>query len=69
MRNGCFTDTLTSVDNQKTVEVGGKVLEIYKGVNYRENFKIPPLGKFIEKIFASKKENIKMKRMIYCKVW
>ena len=68
MRNGCFTDTLTGVDNQKTVEVGGKVLEIYKGVIYRENFKIPPFGKVIGKYFASKKY-VKMKRMIYCNFW
>ena len=31
-RNGYIVDTLTSVDIQKIVKIGGKVLEIYEGV-------------------------------------
>ena len=42
MRNGYIVDTLTSVDNQEIVKSGGKVIEIYEGIIYRENFKISP---------------------------
>ena len=38
MRKGYFIDTLTSVDIQEIVELGGKVIAIYEGVIYRENF-------------------------------
>ena len=52
MRNGYINGTLTSVDIQEIVKHGGKVVEIYEGVIYRENFKISPFKKVIEKIFA-----------------
>ena len=39
MRIGYFIDTSTSVDIQEIVKIGGKVIEIYEGVIYRENFK------------------------------
>ena len=52
MRNGYFIDTLTSVDIQEIVKIGGKVMEIYEGVIYGENFKISPFRKFLEKFFA-----------------
>ena len=52
MRNGYIVDTLTSVDIQKTVKIGGKVVEIYEGVIYRENFKVSPFRKGIEELFA-----------------
>ena len=52
MRNGYIIDTLTSVDIQKIVKIGGKVIEIYEGVYYRENFEISPFRKGIEKLFA-----------------
>ena len=55
MRNGYIIDTLTSVDNQETVEIGGKVIEIYEGVIYRENFKVNPFRKVIENLFALRK--------------
>ena len=51
MRNGYIIDTLTSVDNQEIVKIGGEVVEIYEGVIYRENFKISPFRKVIEKLF------------------
>ena len=38
MRNGYIIDTLTSVDIQEIIKIGGKVIEIYEGVIYRENF-------------------------------
>ena len=34
MRDGLIIDTLTSVDIQETVKIGGKVIEIYEGVFY-----------------------------------
>ena len=52
MRNGYIFDTLTSLDIQEMVEIGGKVIEIDEGVIYRENFKISPFRKVIEKFFA-----------------
>ena len=39
MRNGYIVDTLTSVDIQEIVKIGGKVIENYGGVIYRENLK------------------------------
>ena len=50
MRNGYIIDTLTSVDIQEIVKIGGKVIEIYEGVIYRENFKISPFRKVIEQL-------------------
>ena len=38
MRNGYLIDHLTSVDFRGIVKIGGKVLEIYEGSLYRENF-------------------------------
>ena len=52
MRNGYIIDILSSVDIQEIVKIGGKVIEIYEGVIYRENFKISPFIKVIEKLFA-----------------
>ena len=39
MRNGYNMDTLTSVDIQEITEIGGKVIQSYEGVIYRENLK------------------------------
>ena len=52
MRNGYIIDTLTSVDIQEIVKIGGKVIEIYEGVIYREIFKISPFRKVIDILFA-----------------
>ena len=52
MRNGYIIDTLTSVDIQEIVKLGGKVIEIYEGVIYRENFKVSPFRKVIGYLFA-----------------
>ena len=56
MRNGYIIDTLRSIDSQEIVKIGGKVIQIYEGVIYRENFKISPFRKVIEKMFASRKK-------------
>ena len=50
-RNGYIIDTLTSVDICEIVKIGRKVIEIYQGVIYRENFKISPFRKVIEQLF------------------
>ena len=52
MRNGYIIDTLTSVDIQEIVKISEKVIEIYEGVIYRENIKISPFRRVIEKLFA-----------------
>ena len=52
MRNGYIIDTLISVDICEIIKTGGRVIEIYEGVIYRENFKISPFRKVIEKLFA-----------------
>ena len=52
MRNGYIIDYLTSVDIQEIVKIGGKVIEIYEGVIYRENFKISRFRSVIDKLFA-----------------
>ena len=57
LRNGYIIDTLTSVDICEPVTTGGTVIEIYESVIYRENFKIPPFRKIIEKLFALRKKN------------
>ena len=52
MRNGYIIDTLTSVDIQEIVKIGGKVIKTYECVIYRENFKISPFRKVIEQLFS-----------------
>ena len=32
MRNGYVIDTLTSVDIQEIVKIGGKIIQVYEGV-------------------------------------
>ena len=51
MCNGCIVETLTSVDVQGIVMIGGKLKEIYQGVIYREKFKVSPFKKAIDKLF------------------
>ena len=51
MQNGYVIDTLTSVDIQESVKIGGKVIDIY-----RENFKVCPFRKVIDKLFASRQK-------------
>ena len=58
MRNGYIIDTLTSVDICEIVKIGGKVIEIYEGVIYRENVKISPFRKDLEKLFALRQKYI-----------
>ena len=52
MRNGYIVYTLTSVDIQEIVKIGSKVIEIYEGVIYPENFKLSHFRKVIDKLFA-----------------
>ena len=55
MRIGYNSDNLTSADIQKIVETGEKVNEFYKADIYRENFKLSPFRKVIEKFYAKRK--------------
>ena len=66
MRNGYKIDTLTTVDTQGIVKIGGKVTDIYEGAIYRENFELSPFKKVIDKLFAIDK-NVKVKIMKICK--
>ena len=56
MRIRYIIDTLTSVDIQELAKIGGKVIEIYDGVIYRENFKMSPFKKVIAKSVALKQK-------------
>ena len=56
MPNGYIIDTLTSVDICEIVKIGGKVIEIYEGVIYRENFKVSPFRRVMENLFALRKK-------------
>ena len=47
LRNGYIVDVLTSVDTQENVRIGGKVIEVYEGVIYRENYKVSTFRDFI----------------------
>ena len=42
LRNGYIIDTLTLVDICEILKMAGKVIEIYQGVIFRENFKLSP---------------------------
>ena len=55
MRSGYIRDTLTSMDIQEIVRIRGKLIQIY-GFIYRENLKMSPFIKFIEKLFASREK-------------
>ena len=57
MRNGFIIDKLTSVDIQDFVKIGCKVVEIYEGVFYRQNFIISPFRDVIDKLFALRQKN------------
>ena len=49
MRSGYIIDTLALVDICENFKIGGKVFEFYEGVSYRENFKLSPFRKNIDK--------------------
>ena len=54
MQIGYFINTLTSVGIHEVVKIGGKIIEIYEDVIYRENFKVSPFREVIDKFFASR---------------
>ena len=45
-----------SFDICEVVKIGGRVIKIYEGVIYRENFKMSPLRKVLEKLLASRQK-------------
>ena len=49
MSNGYTLETLTSVDMQEIDKIGGKVIENYGEVIYRENLKKSPFREDIKK--------------------
>ena len=51
MRNVYIVDTLTSVDIQELVTSGGKAIQIYEGVIYREKFNLYSFRKVIYEVF------------------
>ena len=57
MRNGYILMFLTNVDIQEIVKKGGRLIQIYEGVIYQENFKITPFRKVIEKLFALRQKH------------
>ena len=52
MRSVYITQVLTSVDIQEIARISGRVIEIYEGVIYRENFEKKPFKKVITKLDA-----------------
>ena len=56
MRNGYIIDNLTRVDILEIVKFGGKLIEIYEGVIYQENFRVSPFKEVIDKLFAFRKK-------------
>ena len=52
MRNGYIIDTLTRKDNQEIVKNGCKVIELYAGVIYREDFKVSILEMWYKKYLS-----------------
>ena len=61
MRNGYILDTLTSVDIQEIIKIGGRLIKVYEGVIYKENFKVSPFKKVIDKLFKLKQKYKKEK--------
>ena len=57
MRNGNIIDRLTLVYICEIFKIGGKVIQFYEGVIYRENFKISPFRKVMEKFFALRQKH------------
>ena len=68
MRKGYIIDTLTSIDICEIVKICGKVIDIYEGVIYRENFKISPFRKVIETFFALRQKNKDEKKDFFARV-
>ena len=48
MRNVYNIDISNSVDKQKIVKLGGRVLKLCEGVIYGQFFKLPPFRKVLE---------------------
>ena len=58
MRNRYIIQTLTSVDFQEIVKIGGNVLEVYESIIYLENFEVSPLKKVIDRLFEVRQNYI-----------
>ena len=49
-------DTLTPVDIQEIVKMGGEVIRMYEAVIYQENLKVSPFRKILEKLFILRRK-------------
>ena len=56
MHKGYIIDVLTSVDIQKIIKIGGKVIEILESVIYRKNFKVSLFRKAIDNLFELRRK-------------
>ena len=54
MRNSYNIDTLTSDDIQEIFNIGVMVIQVWKGLNYLQNFENSPFMKVFEKRFTSR---------------
>ena len=52
MRKSYIIDTVTRLDIQEIVRIGGKLIQIFEGIIDRESFQKSPHGKIIEKLFS-----------------
>ena len=68
MRKSSIEDTLTTIDNCEILKMGGKVIEIYEGFIYRENFETSPFRKVIEKMFTLGQNYTDEKKVFNAKV-
>jgi hypothetical protein len=50
-RNGKIYDVLTSVDIQEIVRCGGRIICIFDGIVYDENFQESPFKKYVEELY------------------
>ena len=64
MRNGYILDTLTSVDIQAIIKLSGRLIKVYEGIIYKQNFMISPLKKVVDKLFKLKQKYKKEKNYL-----
>ena len=50
MRNGFIFDVLIGVDNQESVQIGGKLFEIYETITQEETSKLSVVKKLVGKL-------------------
>ena len=63
-KNGEIHDTLSSVDVQEIVKVGGIIIKIYEGIVYEKNLEVNPYKEFVTKLFVLRKKYKKEKNKV-----